>query len=154
MNAPSLALPAWLASLGFLCAGLVAGLRHRSGVEAPERFRLAAITGAALFIGCYFLGTNFNYRLIVLILIVPSLLHTQQASFIRQDRVVPACALAVILLMFWSEPFTQALQAQVRHGWVLDEILPLLTLATCGWISAQHLQLNRFRPSHVPALQP
>jgi len=54
--------------------------------ETDARLVSATLSGTFTYVGCYFLGTNFNYRLIFLILLVPLLLPKTAPSAAMRDK--------------------------------------------------------------------
>lgn len=121
-------------SLGASVAAVAAGVAVGRKVGLPAAMSAttfsAAATGAAIFVFCHFLGTNFNYRRIWLLLLLPAL-----ATAGRNDRTRSAVRLAsaIILLALWSPSLIAwAAASGVRGAWLLDETSIWLALAVCG----------------------
>lgn len=132
----------WFLALGVVATGLLAGLRsplHDPARAARPRLLLAALCGAMIYLGAYFLGTNFNYRLIFLLLAAPFLLCEGFAASPVAGQGRARLALALILLTFWADPLHLLLLPVVPGVWLLDELAPLLTLFPCAWLVGRNL---------------
>lgn len=119
----------WMASAGALVVASAVGalwLRHRVRlVTAPSPHAFAAfLCGAAIYVGTFCLGRNFDYRLIFLILTVPQLGHWCRATNGWSRRFL-AGLIAVLLVALWSLTLRHAAPGLLAgdRGMLLDEAL-------------------------------
>lgn len=89
----------------YLLAGVVfgvalwGGFRWKTSPEPETRLLRAFRMGAAIYIGTFFLGNNWDYRLTFLLFAIPQLWHwARQTHLIRQ---LAGLTLIGILLMLW-----------------------------------------------------
>lgn len=131
---PSLFTAMLIAAVLTFALGLLPGRRSNIEMEASEGIRWSALSGAAIFTGSFFLGTNFNYRLVFLLLVIPFLLAEAFHPKVRRIRLVSGFCIVLLLLTFWADRLFTGHTGPFRVLWLLDEAAPLLALATCGWV--------------------
>lgn len=79
------------------CASL--GWRHQDRFESPGSRNLRAFwMGAGVYIGTFFIGNNWDYRMIFLILTLPQL--SDWAT--RTNRTAKAVSFFTLVMLFWS----------------------------------------------------
>jgi hypothetical protein len=120
-----------LGALGLLisCAiGYRIRLRTRLGA-AGTAFSLAAFRiGSAIYLGSFLIGSNFDYRLIFLILTIPQLVIWARSSG-PEPRMLASGQLMIIMLLQWSQTWRAGVAATVgstNYGLAIDEILTWL----------------------------
>ena len=92
--------PMILASTLVLISG-VAGLGNREPLTTSSERNLAAFRmGAAIYVGTFLLGNNWDYRLAFLVLVLPQLLEWTRSS-IRKHRFVALASLLAVLASCW-----------------------------------------------------
>jgi hypothetical protein len=101
------------------------------------RYLSAFRAGAAIYVGTYLAGHNWEYRLVFLLLVLPQLLDW--AANTAAGR-LPRLTLAVILVTMWSAlplqwmasrtQLSQAAMARELFNWLLFAILAYLLVAT------------------------
>lgn len=127
----------WLIAVAIVSASLLAGLRSRGTVAAAQNplYLRSSLAAAAIFIGCFFLGTNFNYRMIFLLLPAAWLLGIAFSDHVgvmstRADRY----ALAAVVMACWSYPVAHWFgRLGLRGAWGFAEFGAWLGLASCGY---------------------
>lgn len=122
------ALPVILAAL-VLAAFVYLGLRHRRPTDAADTRNLRAFwMGAGVFVGTYFISTNWNYRLIFLILTLPQL---AEWAFSRQrgTRSWAIVSLVMLFVSMWYAGFTAA----VARSMPLGTYLAIVLIAAANW---------------------
>lgn len=120
--------------------------RRRIHLPATDEHALAAFrVGAAVFLGTFCLGSNFDYRLLCLLLTVPQLVDWCTATRGRVRLAVRALT-ALVPLLLWSMTWRRALAARIGSempGLMLDEVLTwglvagllvTLVLSLPGWL--------------------
>jgi hypothetical protein len=110
--------------------------KHDQG-EHLDAFRV----GAAIYIGCFLMGNNFDYRLIFLIFTVPQL----AAWLSKKDNglsLVPHITLLAMVFSFWSFFITRFLGQKLTFileefsNWViLAGLLYLFLVSVPGWFN-------------------
>lgn len=127
--------------LPVICGAVVFSLatiagRRRSSVE-PERAVDGFRVGASIFVGTYFLGNNWDYRMIFLALTLPQLLAWARGGALRR---VSRATLAAILLSSTSLVFIRLAPEVVfcieeMVNWALLSMLVyLLTVTRPDWM--------------------
>ncbi len=110
-------------------------LRPREGWPIPSWEGRFAWAGAAIILGAYFLGTNHNYRLVFLLLLLPFLTRLTGCA-IREVRLAALGGLALLFPLFWNwEIYCWG----ANHGFhlgALEEALPLGAMGVCGAVLA------------------
>lgn len=132
----------WLAALqlaGLLVflSGLAWGLLRRQSLDTgpdSEPKTVAATIAAGIFSGCYFLGTNFDYRLLFLLLAAPWLLQMASRPVASTDRAWSVLALTLIGVAFWGDALARRSDVLDAPLWLVDELAPAALLGACGWI--------------------
>ncbi|MBX3461656.1 MAG: DUF2029 domain-containing protein [Planctomycetes bacterium] len=107
-------------------AGVALRARGRWHLPAPAGPTLAAFrSGAGVFLGTFCLGSNFDYRLLALLLVVP-----QVVAWCGRARgpllAAMGSLMALLLLLLWSMTWRQGLAALLGSetpGLVLDEVV-------------------------------
>ncbi len=124
------ALPLLLASIGVLVAAVLSGLRRRARMRlasTPSPAALAAFRcGAGVHIGSFCLGSNFDYRLVFLLLTLPQLVHWTQHGT-RRSRRWAGSLLVVTMVLLWSMTWRSWLVPWCGEGpgLIVDEL--------CSW---------------------
>lgn len=124
------ALPLLLASIGMLLAAVLLGLRWRARRwlgSAPSPAALAAFRcGAGVHVGTFCLGSNFDYRLVFLLLTLPQLAHWTQYGSVHSRR-WSWSLVVVTLALLWSMTWRSWLEPWFGEGpgLILDEV--------CSW---------------------
>jgi len=122
---------AWLlgaAALAFTAVGafaIRARRRARLGAASSAHSLAAFRIGATVFVGTFLLGSNFDYRLIVLLLVVPQLVawsRSPDEAVRREARTRLVVLMLVVWSMTWRAALT-ALGAGREAGLVVDELL-------------------------------
>ncbi len=91
--------------------GLYFGIRHRPRVEASDLRNLRAFwMGAGMYLGTFFIITNWNYRLVFLIFTLPQLAEWARLG----DRIARPTAIMSLATLFISMFYT-ALTALIVH---------------------------------------
>ena len=106
----------WAVGVALLVAALVGGvvLRSRRQVAAASPHAIAAFRmGAGIYVGSFCLGSNFDYRLVFLMLTVPQLVAWATAAR-GVVRVVGMVLIALIVTMVWG--MTWRLWLQLAGG--------------------------------------
>jgi len=111
-----------------LLLAVVGGLRLRARavlVGGDDAHRLAAFRmGAAVYVGSFCLGSNSDYRLMFLLLVVPQLAAWSAAANGRLRRA--ACVLATgVVVLVWGITWRAAwrgLGGGDEAGWLVDEV--------------------------------
>lgn len=141
-----LAMPPLLLVVSLLLVGVVA-----LSAFGRSRARLAAATtphslaafrvGAGVFLGSFCIGSNFDYRLVFLLLVIPQL-----TTWVGSTRTWTRCGAAAVLvslqLLLWSMTWRQWLQtllASETPGLMADELLTWLVVF--GMLAALVLSL-------------
>jgi len=101
-----------LVAAGLASAAVAAGWRGRrwfAAVAATERERLLFRAGAAVYAGTFWLGHNWNYRLVFLALALPWLVRAAEQAETRRGAAAVLAAVAIVLLS----------PGQLPPGWFL-----------------------------------
>lgn len=123
----------WIELTGLSAALLVAGLSawiawHGESVEVKtDMAGFGFLMGAAIYVGCFFIGNNYEYRLWWLILLVP-----QAFSWIRQDGARARRALlllAAALLAAYATNFKRLAPLSDLLQWLLFVLLVSLLVS-------------------------
>ena len=96
-----------LVSLALMIAAPVFSIYHwnRSYTPAPNSITLDSFRiGAAIYMGCFILGNNFDYRLIFLIFMVPQLMEWYRQQE-KNRTTVTVLLVAIVLLMQYNFVF-------------------------------------------------
>jgi hypothetical protein len=123
-------LPLLIASIGVLAAAVISGLRWRARLRlasTPAPAALAAFRcGAGVHIGTFCLGSNFDYRLVFLLLTLPQLGHWTERGT-RRSRGWVWSLLTAALLLLWSMTWRSWLVPWCGEGpgLIVDEL--------CSW---------------------
>lgn len=140
----SLGLPPWVAwsfTLAALFVVAVVALRMRAREGSPPRASAAQSsalrTGAAVHVGAFLLGSNFDYRLIFLALATPGLAAWAHAPSARV-RALACAALAAILACVWSLAWREPMSALVGSfaASALEELASWLCWALMAYVLA------------------
>lgn len=114
--------------------GLAVSLLAAAAWWARRHWRLGATDGATgaafrigagVFVGTFCLGSNFDYRLLCLLLVLPQCADWCAAARGRW-RVVAWCATLLVLALFWSMTWRRPLAAALGSetpGLILDELV-------------------------------
>ena len=135
-------------------------LRPRESQAAADQSHIDAFRmGAAIYVGTYLLGSNFDYRLMFLLFTIPQLTHWLSNSD-PQLRRVARITFACVLYSLWSMFLSRLLNA-VSAAWVqllLDALAKavlvggltyLFVLSAPQWVQSYR---RAFRRSTQPAL--
>lgn len=120
---------------------LILSLRNYNTTRFKQREHLEAFrTGAGIYIGCFLLGTNYDYRLVFLIFTVPQLaawLGTEKKEILT----VPFITLSAIVFSCWSYLPARFLGMKLTFvlkelsNWtVLSGLLYLFFASMPGWL--------------------
>ncbi len=132
-----------IGAMGFVVT-IIIGLAHFSANSQDSEFHLDAFrAGAAIYIGTFILGNNYDYRLIFLILTLP-----QIVSWIRLKnssyRLISKLTLFSIFGLCWAEMLTKfidyriTLAFKVLASWAALWLLTYLLIAcTPNWFRNQ-----------------
>jgi hypothetical protein len=136
----------YVVAILILVAGVYLGWRHRDRSGAPDSRNLRAFwMGAGMYIGTFFIGNNWDYRLIFLVLTLPQLgdwaIHMN-----RTTKAVSIFGLAMLFLSMWYS-VTDAALAALSFGaflsglfttvanWALfGALIYLFVLSLPGWV--------------------
>ena len=104
--------------------GFVLRRRWQLGASATPHALAAFRIGAGVLVGTFCLGSNFDYRLVVLLLVVPQLVRWCGVSR-GTPRSVARALLGILLLVVWSMAWRQAFVSvgMAELGHVTDELL-------------------------------
>ncbi len=137
----------YVAAILILVACVYLGWRHRDPSGAPDTRNLRAFwMGAGMYIGTFFIGNNWDYRLIFLILTLPQLgdwaIHMN-----RTTKAVSIFGLAMLFLSMSYSVTDAALAAALSFGaflsglfttaanWALfGALIYLFVLSLPGWV--------------------
>jgi hypothetical protein len=108
--------------------------------KSSHKERTAFLAGAAIFSVTFIIGSNYNYRLIFLLLIVPHLFATLRDSEERVQR-VSRYLLGIVLAVFWltwfgSNPLTATIESGIT--WLLFGFLSATSMAALYWALSSH----------------
>jgi len=138
----------FLLSLSFTIGNRRAG--DLKWASIPNQF-VSGVAGAAIFAGCFILGTNFTYRMMFLLLpgaFLLRLIFSPQSSPNPSVSLRDKTAFGAIVLSCWLIVPTRWLQScGIRGAWLLSEIGAWLGLIACGYILGLGVQLIRRSPS-------
>ncbi|MFO1076121.1 MAG: hypothetical protein U1E73_00180 [Planctomycetota bacterium] len=119
----------WLAVAdGLLLAVLLIGLSWRTqtrlGAGDPTPALAGFRLGAAIYLGTFVFGSNFDYRLLFLLPALPQLARWSQTTR-GAVRATAIAAIATILLLLWSQSWRALLQPSTGRTLMLaaDELL-------------------------------
>jgi hypothetical protein len=111
-------------------------LNKKFNTPTPGSFNLDAFRiGAAIYIGCFIIGNNFNYRLIFLLLCIPQLLEWYELKG-RNYRLVIVGLITITMLMQYNLVFRhffpglQECYAKDLLGWIVFITCCILTVSS------------------------
>ena len=149
--------PIILAGVLILLAGMI-GLRSADLSSSSPRNLSAFRMGAAIYVGTFLLGNNWDYRLAFLIFVMPQLLQWARQPDSTRDRVMTRIIIGLIFLSCWHFVawYAPSLVRIKEILFVLDEIFNwslvvgfsyLLSTSAPEWVKEQFLFL---RPKKFP----
>jgi hypothetical protein len=119
-------------------------LRNREGSEVLAERNLAAFRmGAAIYVGTFLLGNNWDYRLAFLVLPVPQLVEWMGSTH-KAYRVAAITSMVLVLLSCWhlwimempAVPILYSVEDPKRFWIVLDEIFNWMLFASLAYLLA------------------
>jgi hypothetical protein len=119
---------------GLALAGLAAGWRARrwfAAVAGTARERLLFRAGAAVYAGTFWLGHNWNYRLVFLALTLPWLARAAEQAHSRRGAAVVLAAAAIVLLSPGRLPLAGFLGREAA-AWLLAVAMSAGVAASAG----------------------
>jgi hypothetical protein len=126
---------------GVLVVLLVAfrAITNRLDLEGDDERNLAAFRmGAAIYVGTFLLGNNWDYRLAFLVLVVPQLWEWMRSSHHKTRSLAQLCMLSVILTCWhfiaWYSPLINSDMISVESIFVLDEFINWILMATLAYL--------------------
>jgi hypothetical protein len=131
-----------IVALGLLLVVLLLALRTREGPECLVERNLAAFRmGAAIYVGTFLLGNNWDYRLAFLVLLVPQLVEWMR-SIHKSYRIAAIASMVLVLLSCWhlwimEMPAVSILYSvdDPKRFWiVLDEIFNWMLFASLAYL--------------------
>jgi hypothetical protein len=130
------------AALVLLFVFLLLALRNQEKVDFLTERNLAAFRmGAAIYVGTFLLGNNWDYRLAFLVLLVPQLVEWIRSSR-KGYRVAAISSMVLVLLSCWHLWIMEMPPVAVLYSvddpkrfWIiLDEIFNWLLFASLGYL--------------------
>lgn len=105
------------------------GIKRRNRFEADDLQNLRAFwMGAGMYIGTFFIGNNWDYRLIFLLFTLPQL-----SDWVTQkDPVTKIMAAFTLFVLFWSLWYL-GIQALMTHTIFFGEYINVLLDETANW---------------------
>jgi hypothetical protein len=138
-----------LLQYGFLAVALVLlfifsflALRNREQSDFPSERNLAAFRmGAAIYVGTFLIGNNWDYRLAFLVLLVPQLVEWMR-SVHRTYRLTAWVSMILVLLSCWHlwivqmppVPLLYAADDPKRFWMILDEVFNWMLFASLAYL--------------------
>jgi hypothetical protein len=119
-------------------------LRNREEATFLAERNLAAFRmGAAIYVGTFLLGNNWDYRLAFLVILVPQLVEWMRASR-KAYRVAAITSMVLVLLSCWHlwilemppVPILYAVDDPKRFWIVLDEVFNWMLFASLAYLLA------------------
>ncbi|MCB9877217.1 MAG: hypothetical protein H6835_06390 [Planctomycetes bacterium] len=141
LNAPSAFAAAGAALLATACVALLARRRGRLGAAGTASSLAGFRAGAAVYLGTFLLGHNFDYRLLMLLPTLPQLATWTMQGSGASRRLATASVTAVLALqwgMSWRAGLTAAI-GDATAGVLLDELLSWGLWAGMAWLFAATL---------------
>jgi hypothetical protein len=136
-----------------LCALLAARRRQSQDAAADELHIDAFRMGASIYVGTYLFGSNFDYRLMFLLFIIPQLtewLSSSDSRLRRAARITFACALYSLWSLFLarllnvvSAAWVQLLFDALAKAFLVGGLTYLFVLSAPPWIRSQGRAFER-----------
>jgi hypothetical protein len=129
-------------ALVLLFVFILLALRNREDVRFSADRNLAAFRmGAAIYVGTFLLGNNWDYRLAFLVILVPQLVEWIRSSR-RAYRVTAISSMILVLLSCWHLWITELPPVMVLYSeedpkrfWIiLDEVFNWLLFASLAYL--------------------
>jgi hypothetical protein len=114
-----------------LLAAVVSLLRggRRAGTADDQNGHMDSFrVGAATYIGTFLIGANWDYRLVILLLVIPQLMSWRRSPW-NGVRYVAIITMVCVMISLWSL-FTARMLAHVARGSLVNVLLDL----SCKWI--------------------
>jgi hypothetical protein len=130
------------AALVLLLACVLLALRNREKADFLTERNLAAFRmGAAIYVGTFLLGNNWDYRLAFLVLLVPQLVEWMRSSH-KEYRVAAITSMVLVLLSCWHlwivelppVPILYSVNDPKRFWIILDEIFNWMLFISLAYL--------------------
>lgn len=139
------------------------GITKGLDLEATDERNLAAFRmGAAIYVGTFLLGNNWDYRLAFLVLVVPQLWEWMHSSHDKVRSLAQLCMLSLVLTCWhfvaWYSPLINSDILWLESIFVLDEFVNWILMATLANLFVLSLpdwmkmQIRSFLPKRMIAV--
>lgn len=130
------------AALVLLFVFVLLALRNREETDFLAERNLAAFRmGAAIYVGTFLIGNNWDYRLAFLVLLVPQLVEWMRSPR-KAYRIAAIASMSLVLLSCWHlwilemppVPFLYSVDDPKRFWMILDEIFNWMLFASLTYL--------------------